>query len=272
MASRAASDTPQRGKQIVFLFMAATVVSVVVFLCGVLVGRGTPAADQSSGPTDGFSIYELPPATLTTPSTNPSAGAAVSDDLTYPQRLLGTLSTANTTGAGEKAEGALAARSPSPSVAGNADEVGSGPDTDPDFGVGVALDPDSDIDSSAGAGTLNVSDRERPGRDATRNRRSSSPSETRDTSRTSTRVTESQIPRQGYAVQVSASRGASSAEAVALQLRSKGFPAFVLDPFPDDPVRFHRVRVGPYHTRAEADRARELLTTGEGMSAAYITR
>jgi len=28
------------GKQIVFLFMATTVVSVVIFLCGVLVGRG----------------------------------------------------------------------------------------------------------------------------------------------------------------------------------------------------------------------------------------
>ena len=28
------------GKQLVFLFMAATVVSVVIFLCGVMVGRG----------------------------------------------------------------------------------------------------------------------------------------------------------------------------------------------------------------------------------------
>ena len=28
------------GKQLVFVFMAATVVSVVIFLCGVLVGRG----------------------------------------------------------------------------------------------------------------------------------------------------------------------------------------------------------------------------------------
>ena len=30
------------GKQLVFLFMAVTVVSVVIFLCGVLVGRGVP--------------------------------------------------------------------------------------------------------------------------------------------------------------------------------------------------------------------------------------
>ena len=31
------------GKQLVFLFMAATVESVVIFLCGVLVGRGVRA-------------------------------------------------------------------------------------------------------------------------------------------------------------------------------------------------------------------------------------
>ena len=34
------------GKQLVFLFMAATVVSVVIFLCGVLVGRGVRAEQR----------------------------------------------------------------------------------------------------------------------------------------------------------------------------------------------------------------------------------
>ncbi len=40
------------GKQLVFLFMAATVVSVVIFLCGVLVGRGVRAerGDRASRP------------------------------------------------------------------------------------------------------------------------------------------------------------------------------------------------------------------------------
>jgi cell division septation protein DedD len=45
------------GKQLVFLFMAATVVSVVIFLCGVMVGRGVRA--QQSG----VSAAELPAAT-----------------------------------------------------------------------------------------------------------------------------------------------------------------------------------------------------------------
>ena len=35
------------GKQLVFLFMAATVVAVVIFLCGVMVGRGVPARAEA---------------------------------------------------------------------------------------------------------------------------------------------------------------------------------------------------------------------------------
>ena len=36
------------GKQLVFLFMAATVVSVVIFLCGVMVGRGVRAQQPTA--------------------------------------------------------------------------------------------------------------------------------------------------------------------------------------------------------------------------------
>lgn len=37
------------GKQLVFLFMATTVVSIVIFLCGVLVGRGVPSLPAAGG-------------------------------------------------------------------------------------------------------------------------------------------------------------------------------------------------------------------------------
>ena len=39
------------GKQLVFLFMATTVVSVVIFLCGVLVGRGVRGDTVSAAET-----------------------------------------------------------------------------------------------------------------------------------------------------------------------------------------------------------------------------
>ena len=81
------------GKQLVFLFMAATVVSVVIFLCGVLVGRGVrpdraPAQEVATAEIAADPGTAQPPATqtqTTTPSvTEPPAPP---DELTYAERL-----------------------------------------------------------------------------------------------------------------------------------------------------------------------------------------
>jgi cell division septation protein DedD len=80
------------GKQLVFLFMAATVVSVVIFLCGVLVGRGVRV--ERSADAAGLSAAveptapALPPA-ATPAGSDPTAAAAppAVDDLTYTDRL-----------------------------------------------------------------------------------------------------------------------------------------------------------------------------------------
>jgi DedD protein len=62
-----------RGKQLVFLAMSATVVAVVIFLCGVMVGRGVPTARQAiTGP------IEPDPLTLTP---DPEAGAKTAEAL-----------------------------------------------------------------------------------------------------------------------------------------------------------------------------------------------
>ena len=49
MANTGQSEASPSAKQLVFLAMMATVVAVIVFLCGVLVGRGVPVG-RSSGP------------------------------------------------------------------------------------------------------------------------------------------------------------------------------------------------------------------------------
>jgi len=47
MADDGFHEIQLNGKQLVFLFMATTVVSVVIFLCGVLVGRGVRAEQEA---------------------------------------------------------------------------------------------------------------------------------------------------------------------------------------------------------------------------------
>jgi septal ring-binding cell division protein DamX len=80
------------GKQLVFLFIAATVVAVVIFLCGVMVGRGVPlrasaaplAPEQTLGdPTAAGRQLPPPPAVASTGTTPLTA----SETLTYPSRL-----------------------------------------------------------------------------------------------------------------------------------------------------------------------------------------
>ena len=84
------------GKQLVFLFMAATVVSVVIFLCGVLVGRGVKT-ERTASSADAATVAAvaepaLPPAAAATPpaaGTDPTAAAPppAVGDLTYFNRL-----------------------------------------------------------------------------------------------------------------------------------------------------------------------------------------
>jgi cell division septation protein DedD len=86
------------GKQLVFLFMAATVVSVVIFLCGVLVGRGVRVergdfARTAVRESSSIDVTPAPPTTTTpVPSTQASdptvaAPPPAVDELSYFNRL-----------------------------------------------------------------------------------------------------------------------------------------------------------------------------------------
>ncbi len=86
------------GKQVVFLFMAATVVSVVIFLCGVLVGRGVrvdrPAVADLGPVTAQVETSPPTPASATPAAATPSGSDPRSaapppdtDDLSYFNRL-----------------------------------------------------------------------------------------------------------------------------------------------------------------------------------------
>lgn len=84
------------GKQLVFLFMAVTVVSVVIFLCGVLVGRGVRAERGAAELTAASAlststIEEDTPALGPPPPSAAASGAPVTagEKLSYAERLGG---------------------------------------------------------------------------------------------------------------------------------------------------------------------------------------
>ena len=96
MADEGLHEIQLNGKQLVFLFMASTVVAVVIFLCGVMVGRGVRAqrpadaieasADAITDPTAVSQPLEREPLTAAIPSNAPIASQ---ETLTYPNRLEG---------------------------------------------------------------------------------------------------------------------------------------------------------------------------------------
>jgi len=88
------------GKQLVFLFMATMVVSVVIFLIGVFVGRNVraqQAADPLNDPTAALASASSAPAPVAAPATadagpqaaEPPSPPAESDELSYKKRLEG---------------------------------------------------------------------------------------------------------------------------------------------------------------------------------------
>jgi cell division septation protein DedD len=90
MADEAFHEIQLNGKQLVFLFMAATVVAVVIFLCGVMVGRGvrTNRAElarlSTETPADPTADVQPAAARATAGAT---ASPATQENLSYPDRL-----------------------------------------------------------------------------------------------------------------------------------------------------------------------------------------
>ena len=74
------------GKQLVFLFMAVVVASVVIFLLGVLVGRGVRA---ERGPVEALTqpATPAPEGIVAAPPSSGAPASAAKEDLTYPNRL-----------------------------------------------------------------------------------------------------------------------------------------------------------------------------------------
>src|SRR5215510_9133782 len=97
MSDEGLREIQLNGKQLVFMFMAVTVVAVVIFLCGVMVGRGVrtprPAEAQEATldtPADPTATVATSPAPSDSTAPGSSANTVTgttSPDLTYSDRL-----------------------------------------------------------------------------------------------------------------------------------------------------------------------------------------
>jgi DedD protein len=235
------------GKQLVFMFMAVTVVLVVTFLFGVLVGRGAregaETADIASNevaPDPGLasaSDNAAPsPAAGSSPAPAPTA-AAPAEELSYAERLLRDTPPEETL----KPAPDTARQAPAPApVQEPVAEKPVAPRPAPDPAAAVPSTPRSTPATSVPAPIVAA-----PASDP------SGP---------------------GFAVQVAAYRDRRDADTLAKQLTAKGYPAFVMDPVKGTSTALFRVRVGKYKTMKDAEAIEGRLQTVEQLTNAWIAR
>ena len=94
MSDQGVREIQLNGKQLVFMFMTATVAAVVIFLCGVMVGRGvnttrvSATASAASEPTvDPTSAARNPPRASSDTTGEPVSRQEELKELTYAKRL-----------------------------------------------------------------------------------------------------------------------------------------------------------------------------------------
>jgi len=235
------------GKQLVFLFMATTVISVVIFLCVVLVGRGVrhqtaAAADAAAvgapgGDAAGAGLPDAPEATAGA-ETAPGPRQAVppAEELTYYERLSSEKPPREGVG-GSQGEAAR------PGAAGPA--VRPVPQEPPPTPAEAATSPGQAARMEPAATPAPVGSPPAP-------------------------APHPQAGEAPFTVQVAALRERAEAESIARRLAGRGYDAYVVDPQPGG-TPMYRVRVGRFADRSEAERVMRRLAQEERFKP-WITR
>jgi cell division septation protein DedD len=208
----------------VFLFMATTVVSVVIFLCGVLVGRSVridrppeltdPAAAVTPAPSDTV-------AEAATPSSEPPVPADEGEPpLSYKQRLESDKAPAE---ALEPADAPKPTETPKPET------------------------PRAETAKAATPPPAAVREPDPP---------KSAPAQKTERGPAAT-------SRDGWVVQLVALRDRQTANSIVQRLSGKGYPAFLVSPAPGAPAPVFKVQVGRYADRDQAEQIRRRLEKEE---------
>jgi DedD protein len=238
MSDEGLHEIQLNGKQLVFLFMTATVVAVVIFLCGVMVGRGVPtqrgttvlAADGLDPTTTDDVRADAAAADASAASiggSSPAASPSSRLGLTYPDRL----------------------EEPEPV----AEEVpANAPGREPFATTAVAKAPPSPPPTPAPKAT-------------------EKPAVASATAAVAKAPAADAVPTgSGFVVQVAAVRQRSEADSIRGRLSKKGYPAFVTTAATPGGTTY-RVRVGKYPSKREADTVAAKLEREEQFKP-WVTR
>jgi cell division septation protein DedD len=229
------------------MFMAVTVVAVVIFLCGVMVGRGvrTPRATEASdiatgAPTDPTAAVQAPAvstdanASTTTSTTASGTPVTTQEKLTYADRLASSTSPPETLRSEPIAPTTAQAEPPS-----------------------AAKVPVAEV-KTASKSAAKPESKTQP--------KAESKAEAKAESKTAAAESEGG----GFVVQVAAVKARSEADTIAKRLSSKGFPSYVTTPGPGA-ANVYRVRVGKFTDRREAESVARRLEKEEQFKP-WITR
>jgi len=272
------------GKQLVFLFMAATVVSVVIFLCGVLVGRGVRerTVAQSAALSETTPPDILPSEPVSVPAAV-QAGAdprvaqppppvdekssAVSEDIRpdsakateasreplemaappSPAKPEKTEKTAKSDKAVRSDKAASAEKAGSTEKPGSAEKTGS---VEKVAKVEKAPEKPAPVPKPIAEPVAATSGAQKEPAPAA--------------------TAAAATPGDGYAVQVAAVNGRTDADAIAKRFSSKGYSAYVEVP-PNGTGTVFRVRIGTFKTKREAETIAAKLQKEEQIKP-WVTR
>jgi cell division protein FtsN len=241
MSDEGVHEIQLNGKQLVFMFMAVTVVAVVIFLCGVMVGRGVraPRATEQANAIIESTIDPTaavqPPAAPASDAPSPVGPGSSQEKLTYADRL------STTTPPPETLKDPVATERAAPEVKVVA-EVNSVSAVKAPPPVAPAVRASKPAPSERAASNVKTVPGVKPAASDSAG---------------------------GYVVQVAAVKVRSEADTIAKRLASKGFPSFVTSPSGD--ARVYRVRVGTYGDRREAESVARRLEKEEQFKP-WITR
>ena len=232
------------GKQLVFLFIVTTTVIVVVFLCGVKVGRGVRASQgeepeqapvSAAAPAPTPSQQPQPVAETGPPAAEPPAPAAEApEELSYSKRLQGNATPPETLKPAEESKSVSAAAAKTSATPRTASAPVNAPPTS--ARPSSARAPDASARQAAGDAAVPTSGK--PG---------------------------------NWVVQVIATRDRAVANNVVKKLAAKGYPAFLVTPATGAAQPFYKVHVGRYDDRGEAEQVSTRIKKEEQFQS-WITR